>query len=198
MRDNPYFINNQKNFAGLNIGDYTYGWPELLFWTDKCKIGKFCSIAEKVKIFGGGEHRIDCATTYPFPILSHIFPFAKDSPPYSISKGPTVIGNDVWIGYGAMVLSGVTVGDGAVIGAGAVVTRDVPPYAVVGGSPAKIIKYRFNEKQIKKLLKIRWWDMDIGVIQASYRLLMSPDIDKFIAVMEKIRNDLDARAGENQ
>lgn len=193
MYDDPCFLNNKEDFKGVNIGDFTYGWPELLFWTDECKIGKFCSFAAGVKIFGGGEHRIDCVTTYPFPIMSNIFPFVKDVGDYPTSKGPTVIKNDVWIGANALILSGVTIGNGAVIGAGALVSKDVPDYAVMGGNPARLIRYRFSAEQIKKLLQIRWWDMDISIIAASIKLLMSADIDKFIGVMTEVRKELDAR-----
>lgn len=194
MHRNPYFINNQEIYKNADIGDYTYGWPTLLFWTNKCSIGKFCSIAEGVKIFGGGEHMSDCITTYPFPQLAHIFPFAKDVAGYRSSKGPTIIKNDVWIGCNAIILSGVTIGNGAVIGAGAVVVKDVPDYAVVAGNPARIIRYRFDRKHIEKLLYIRWWDMDINIISSSIKLLLSDKIDIFISVMSQLRRDLDQLA----
>lgn len=119
-------------------------------------IGNFTGVAEGVKIFGGVEHYTNNVAALPLKILyfHKLHELTKDV----YAKGPTIIGNDVLIMYNAMILSGVTIGDGAIVGAGAVVTKDVPPYAVVAGNPARIIKYRFSEEQIKALLEIRWWD----------------------------------------
>jgi hypothetical protein len=103
-----------------------------------------------------------------------------DAPDHS-SRGDIVIGSDVWIGLNVFIGSGVTIGDGAVIGAHAVVTRDVPPYAVAGGNPARVIRYRFSETQIEALLAIRWWDWSDEVVDRYLPLITSPDIDAFIA-----------------
>lgn len=131
---------------------------------------------------GGGEHRPDWVTTYPFSGLPQIFEWARGIIGHPKSKGPTIIGNDVWIGQFSLILSGVTVGDGAVIGAKAVVTKDVPPYAIVAGNPARLIRYRFSQEQIKQLLEIKWWNWDLATIQKFVKELCSPDIDKFISL----------------
>jgi carbonic anhydrase/acetyltransferase-like protein (isoleucine patch superfamily) len=100
---------------------------------------------------------------------------------YSDSRGPIVIGNDVWSGFGSVVSPGITVGDGAIIAAGAIVTRDVPPYSIVGGVPAKVIKYRFDEPDREALLRIRWWDWAEERVRAHIEQLASPAIADFIA-----------------
>ena len=170
---------NQK--AGIvEIGEYTnLSNAQILTWnsSDIVKIGKFCSIARGVKILGGGNHQIQRVTSYPLKYVL-LYNRRKRTDDCSVSRGPTVIGNDVWIGIDAIVLSGVTILDGAVVGAGAVVTKDVPPYAIVAGNPATIIGYRFLEKQIKELLLIKWWDWDIKKIKDNINLFGY--VDKFI------------------
>lgn len=151
--------NNQNNFTvvvnvfpeGLvNVGNYTYGPIKFLSITgNKLIIGNYCSIASGVTFLAGLDHPTKFISTYPF--ISR-FASGKDA----VSKGDILIDDDVWIGYGATILSGVHIHQGAVIAAGAVVTKDVPPYAVVGGVPAEIIKYRFSLDIIKKLLKIEY------------------------------------------
>lgn len=166
----------------------------MLFWTDDCSIGKFCSIAPGVTVLGSSEHRTDWVTTYPFNKFE-AFPEAAGIEGHPRSKGPTVIGNDVWIGSGAIVLSGVKVGDGAVIGARAVVSRDVPPYAIAAGNPARVIRYRFSCEIISRLLAIRWWDFPIEVISMLIPLLQSPYIDRFLEAAWLCRRDLEAQQG---
>lgn len=119
-------------------------------------IGNYCSIADRVVFIAGGEHDKDWVSTYPFIERLKLENLVKFKKPRF--KGNISIGNDVWIGHGATILSGVSIGDGAVVGAMSVVTKDVPPYAIVVGSPAKVIKYRFTESQIEKLMKIQWWN----------------------------------------
>lgn len=164
--------------ANISIGRYTYGSPKLMTWTDRDKItiGSFCSLADEVVIFGGGEHRTDWFTTYPLRIIFELPGAGQDGHPHT--KGETRIGNDVWIGYGAMILSGVSVGDGAVIGADSVVTRDVPPYTIVAGNPCKVIKYRFNEEVRSLLLDLKWWEWPIEKIIANVNTLCSNDIER--------------------
>lgn len=190
----PFFTCNNARYKGLRIGEYTYGTPLLFFWDrDSCSIGKFCSISAGVKIFGGGEHNTDWVTTYPFSAneLAHLFPSATGIPGHPASKGPTVIGNDVWIGNNACIMSGVRIGHGAAIGAESVVTKDVPPYAIVGGNPAKIIRMRFQPGQIESLLKIRWWDWHIEKIESFIPYMLNRDIDGFISRAISMNNAAD-------
>ena len=166
----------------IQVGDYTYsaGTPNLISYlsTDVIVIGKFCSLANGAIIFGGGEHRVDWTTTYPFRVAFDMEGKNEDGHPSS--KGPTVVGNDVYLGYQAIILSGVRVGNGAVIGAGAVVTQNVPDYAIMGGNPARIIKMRMTATQIGEMLKIKWWDWPIEEIKKAVPYLCSDDIQRFI------------------
>ncbi|MBS5414410.1 MAG: CatB-related O-acetyltransferase [Firmicutes bacterium] len=166
------FVKEPKDFEKNNV---LYQYP---INQDKLIIGKFCSIACGAKfIFNSANHTLSSLSTYPFPIFFEEWGLdVKDITKAWDNKGDIVVGNDVWIGYEAVILAGVTIGDGAIIGARAVVTKDVPPYTIVGGVPAKQIRKRFNEetidggvpaKQIRKrfneetidtLLKLKWWD----------------------------------------
>ncbi len=160
----------------VSVGRFTYGNPQFMLWDDleRIHIGSFCSIANEVVIFGGGEHRTDWVTTFPLRIAFGDTLAGKDGLP--ASKGETKIGNDVWIGFRAIVLSGVTIGDGAVIGTGAIVTEDIPPYAIVAGNPARLIRYRFSSNEIERLLVLRWWEWDIDKIKSNIPLLCSTNI----------------------
>ena len=134
---------------------------------DKLRIGKFCSIACGAKfLFNSANHTLRSLSTYPFPIFYEEWGLeGKDIRQAWDNKGDIVIGNDVWIGYQAVILAGVTVGDGAIIGSRAVVTRDVPPYTNVGGVPAKPIRKRFDEDTIARFRALRWWDWDQETIR---------------------------------
>ena len=153
----------------IEVGEYTYGLRRECFSPyhpqDKITIGKFCGIAQGVK-FIFGEHRMDTVSTFPFNAVC----FDEGAHADAISKGNILIGNDVWIGANATILSGVTIGDGAVIAAGAVVNKDVAPYSVVGGVPAKHIKYRLKEDQVRGMLEIRWWDWPLDKIKDNRKL----------------------------
>lgn len=168
------------------IDDYTYGMPEVITWDDstKLKIGKFCSLASHIYILAGGEHRSDWVSTYPFNCLIDDFNYIKGHP---ATKGDIVIGNDVWIGDSVKILSGVTIGDGAIIGTASVVAKDVPPYAIAAGNPARIIRYRFDEETIKELLDIKWWNFKEEDIIKIVPILQSDDIQNFIKVCKKIK-----------
>lgn len=179
-----------KSSVGLGtyIGDGSY--------ISNSKIGRFCSIAENVRIAIGNHPTSVFVTTFPsfyYNTESQIgFTFHKDNPLYEgLSKHPdgemdyqVVIGNDVWIGCNCIILGGVKIGDGAIIGAGAVVTKDVAPFSIVAGVPAKEIKYRFTEEQIKFLEIKRWWEWPIDIIKNNY--LLFSDIDGFI---KKVQED---------
>ena len=147
-------LNDPKEFE---INNVLYQYP---INRDKLKIGKFCSIACGTKfLFNSANHALDSLSTYPFPLFFEEWNLEKEKVTEAWdNRGDIVIGNDVWIGYEAVILSGVTIGDGAIIGTRAVVTKDVPPYTIVGGVPAKPIRKRFDEKVIEELLKIKWWD----------------------------------------
>jgi len=165
-----------------NIGEHTYGALNIIDFGEgtTVRIGKYCSIAEGVTILLGGNHRLDWITTYPFPALLDRWPEATGIIGHPQSKGDVAIGNDVWIGRDALILSGVTIRDGAVIAARSVVTKNVPPYAVVGGNPAKIIKVRFTEENISKLLELRWWDWPEEKINRYTHILCDSNIEALL------------------
>lgn len=166
--------NRNPQYLKYQIGAYTYGSPKILHDNSDSAliIGKFCSIAEDVTILLGGEHDVSRIATFPFDYTMAQFQHLRTPR----SKGDVIIGNDVWIGHGALILSGVTIGDGAVIGAGAVVAKDVPPYAVVVGNPARITRLRFSEAEIKYLLELKWWNWDFTTIIRTMDYLMAKDI----------------------
>ncbi|MCZ4058018.1 CatB-related O-acetyltransferase [Pantoea sp. LMR881] len=172
----------QANKYHWDIGDHTYGVPKVLEPAmAKLSIGKFCSIAGEVVIILG-NHRTNTATTYPFKALRKYWPGIRtERIEDHITNGDVEIGNDVWIGYRAVIMSGVKIGSGAIIAANSVVNKDVPPYAIVGGTPAKIIRYRHADEQIKALLKITWWDWSDEVIDSRLPILLS-DINVFISI----------------
>lgn len=148
------FVNDPMQFERNNV---LYQYP---INHDKLIIGKFCSIACGAKfIFNSANHTLSSISTYPFPIFFEEWGLnIKDVAAAWDNKGDIIIGNDVWIGYEAVIMAGVAVGDGAIIGTRAVVTKDVPPYTIVGGVPAKPIRKRFDNETLDELLKIRWWD----------------------------------------
>ena len=166
------FVHDPRDFEKHNV---LYHYPVN---GDRLIIGKFCSIACGAKfLFTSGNHSMKSLATYPFPIFFDEWDLdAKNICDAWDNKGDTVIDNDGWIGYEAVILSGVTIGDGAIIGTRAVVTKDVPPYTIVGGIPAKPIRKRFDETTIKRLEALRWWDWDYEKIRRNIPLIQSGDI----------------------
>jgi acetyltransferase-like isoleucine patch superfamily enzyme len=175
----PLLMAENPKFAGHKIGRGTYGSPQVLSWRDgtALEIGSFCSISDSVTIMLGGEHRTDWVTTYPF---SQLFPEASGFPGHPHTKGDVVIGNDVWIGYGALILSGVRIGNGAVVAARSVVRSDVEPYSIVAGNPSRHVMYRFDEESVNALQEIAWWDWPIAKIKEAWPLLLAADVKAFI------------------
>ena len=166
------FVRDPRDFQKNNVL-YHYAVNR-----EKLVIGKFCSIACGAKfLFNSANHALGSLSTYPFPIFFEEWDLTVENIPRAWdNKGNIVVGNDVWIGYEAVVLAGVTIGDGAVIGARAVVTHDVPPYAIMGGVPAKLIRKRFDDDTIQSLLSLRWWDWPEERIAASLEAIQSGDI----------------------
>lgn len=150
-KHNDTTIKNICNIDSIQVGNYTYGYLYVFSTNDISRliIGNYVSIATDVKFLLSGDHPYECLST--FPIFAKVFGESQDE---SVSKGDIIVGDDVWIGQNAIILSGVKIGQGAIVAAGSVVTKDVPPYAIVGGSPAKIIKYRFDADMIDRLVKV--------------------------------------------
>ena len=203
LYDNETHLKDMKedfDYRGCHIGRYTYGYKELLKeFPLATKIGRYCSINVTARIWN--NHSLDCVTTHP--ILDHRKFYSRekqkkreeyqkkygkhfDNAPYENSyirdNRPVKIGNDVWIGANVIILPGVTIGDGAVLAAGAVVTKDVEPYAIVGGVPAKRIRYRFTKEIIDAFMKIKWWNWSVDKIEENIELFYQPEkfCEKFL------------------
>lgn len=166
------FYNDPREFQKNNV---LYHYPVN---KDRLTIGKYCSIACGAKfIFTSANHSARSLSTYPFPIFFDEWSLkCEDITKAWDNKGDICVGNDVWIGYEAIIMSGVTIGDGAIIGTRAVVTKDVPPYTVVGGVPAKGLKKRFEGEVIEKLLQIKWWNWEDDKVQAKLPDIISGNI----------------------
>ncbi len=166
------FVNDPKDFQKNNV---LYHYP---INRDRLVIGKFCSIACGAKfIFTSANHKLGSLSTYPFPLFFEEWELDKSNVTDAWdNKGDIVIGNDVWIGYEAVIMPGVTIGDGAIVGTRAVVTKDVPPYTIVGGVPAKPIRKRVSDEVIARLLEIKWWDWSDEKIKENISAIQSGNI----------------------
>lgn len=189
--DRLCFLKNVIKNPNIIVGDYTYyddfesveNFEKNVkylfdFVGDKLIIGKFCMIASDVKfIMNGANHLSKSISSYPFAIFGEDWKNAMEGKSYP-NKGDTVVGNDVWIGYNATIMPGVKIGDGAIIATNATVVKDVAPYSIVGGNPAREVKKRFSDKTIDKLLKLKWWDWEIEKITANIQHLTGDKGDK--------------------
>ena len=196
------FLKNVITAPNISVGDYTYyddpvdptgfeqnnvlfNWPQ---FGDRLIIGKFCSIASGTKfIMGPANHRLSSISTYPF----HVFggAWAQNTPPHLSQlpfKGDTEVGNDVWIGRESVIMPGVKIGDGAIIAAYSVVTKDVEPYTLTGGNPAKPIRKRFDQEMISLLLALRWWDFEPEKLTNFLPVLCDSDLDKVKKHIKKL------------
>lgn len=185
------------------VGDYTYAACDITVHWDKSAydkkkkgvitpeliIGKFCSIAcSGVNVYLGGNHRADWLTTFPFSVIHQdVFnTFHNEKREYPSTNGDVVIGNDVWIGENVTIMSGVKIGDGAVIAAGSWVFNNVKPYSIVGGNPASLVCFRFQPEIIQRLLELKWWDLDLTIINVLVPTMCTTDYSKFMEISEKI------------
>jgi len=190
------FIKNTVKNPAIIVGDYTYyddpedseGFERNVlyhfdFIGDKLLIGKFCAIARGVRfIMNGANHSQSGFSTYPFFIFGQGWESAAPKPGALPFKGDTVIGNDVWLGYEALIMPGVKIGNGAIIAARSVVTADVPAYAVVGGNPARVIKRRFDDATIAALEEIAWWDWPVEKITNALPAITGGDVEALRAI----------------
>ena len=185
------FIRNTVTNPNIVVGDYTYyddpedseGFERNVlyhfpFIGDKLIIGKFCAIARGARfIMNAANHKLSGISTYPFQIFGHGWEAVMPGLEELRFKGDTVIGNDVWIGYEALIMPGVKIGNGAIVSSRAVVVSDVPAYTIVGGNPARPIRHRFTPSEIAELESLAWWEWPIEKITRNLRLIVSGDID---------------------
>jgi acetyltransferase-like isoleucine patch superfamily enzyme len=190
----PHTI-ERSGFVGkspIKVGRFTYRLENISIkeWGEGAAlaIGSFCSIASSVTIFLGGNHRSDWITTFPF---GHIFQEelgGGDIQGHPSTNGDVIIGNDVWIGHGACIMSGLVIGSGAVISANSHIVKNVMPYEIVGGNPARTIKKRFSDEVIALLLKLAWWELPIDVIrQINKELSAEPSVDSLTSLIQRYK-----------
>jgi acetyltransferase-like isoleucine patch superfamily enzyme len=165
----------------LQIGEGSYfNGVDVYCWDARVcvSIGKYCSFADKTTILAGGEHDKNRVSTYPFIEKWKLKEYQHLINPHY--KGDILVGNDVWVGHGALLLSGIKIGNGSIIAAGSVVTRDVPPYSIVGGVPARLIRHRFDFETVATLESINWWDWGADTIKS--RINDFCDLNKFLMI----------------
>ncbi|MDR6635157.1 virginiamycin A acetyltransferase [Phyllobacterium sp. 1468] len=189
------FIKNTITNPNIIVGDYTYyDDPEdseafernvlyhFPFIGDKLIIGKFCALAKGVRfIMNGANHKLSGISTYPFQIFGNGWEKVMPRPGDLPYKGDTIVGNDVWIGYEALIMPGVRIGNGAIVSSRSVVTTDIPPYTIVGGNPAKAIKSRFEPDVVNKLEALAWWEWPAEKISRNLQHIVSADVDALSA-----------------
>jgi virginiamycin A acetyltransferase len=182
------YLKNIITKPQIIVGDYTYyDDPEDVhnfekniqylydFLTEKIIIGKFCQIATGIRFMtNGGNHALDGISTYPFKVFGKSW---ADAPMNVVSKGDTIIGNDVWFGNSVTIMHGIKIGHGAIIGTNSLVTKDVEPYSIIGGNPAKLIRKRFDDETIDFLLQLAWWDWPIEKITENLKAIATADLD---------------------
>lgn len=189
--DRLCFLKNIIKRPNIEVGVYTYyddfenveNFEKNVkyhfdFVGDKLIIGKFCMLASDVTfIMNGANHLVDCVTSYPFAIFGQDWQHAMNNKSYP-SKGDTIVGNDVWIGYRATIMPGVRIGDGSIVATNSMVTKNVEPYSIVGGNPATEIRKRFTDDAIKFLLELKWWDWPVDKITRNLHRLTGNDISE--------------------
>nr|WP_315152564.1 CatB-related O-acetyltransferase [uncultured Flavobacterium sp.] len=189
-KDKVIMLSGKKVF----IGKYTYGFEstQIYSWGEEVdiKIGRFCSIGAGLKLFCGGNHSTSFVSSYPFgSVYSDYLNIVADRP-IVFTNGNINIGNDVWIGRDVTIMSGISIGDGSVIAANSHVVKDVEPYAIYGGNPAKIIRYRFSNEIIEMLLEIQWWNYEDHIIEKIHHILLDiPDKNTFEKILKILEND---------
>lgn len=185
------FIRNTVRNPAIEVGEYTYyddpddseDFERNVLYLfpdtgDRLVIGRYCAIARGVKfIMNGANHLLSGFSTYPFPVFGHGWERAMPKAALWTDKGPTVVGNDVWLGFEALVMPGVRIGDGAIVASRAVVAADVPPYAVVAGNPARIVKRRFSAAVVARLQAIAWWNWPAATVGGNLEAIMGADLD---------------------
>ena len=184
------YIRNTVDNPQIQVGEYSYyddpedseGFARNVLYLfpfigDRLIIGRYCAIARGATfVMNGANHRMSGFSTYPFNIFGNGWERSTPLPQELPYKGDTVVGNDVWIGYEAMLMPGVRVGDGAIVAARSVVSADVPAYAIVAGNPARVVRMRYDETQVQRLLRIAWWDWDADKVSRNLELIVGADL----------------------
>ena len=199
-QDRVVFLKPLVRSPKIEIGDFTYyDHPEratefeadavlYAFGPERLVIGRYCAIAAGVRFLMGGANHADLGpSTFPFGIFGGDWGDTMDLVMSAPSRGDTVIGNDVWLGYEALVLPGVTIGDGAIVAAASVVAADVPPYAIVAGNPARVVRRRYEDADVERLLAAAWWDWPVEAVTAHAREIMTSDPARLEAIAAGVR-----------